>query len=156
MVGPCIGGIKMLSSADCPHCRVRTKVLKQVHIDDAVRRRRVCPDCNYRCTTYERVGVDVPENGKSKSTNGPAPSLAGATTGFGTLGAAQPVAEPTAPRWTAAVQKQVQEYIDLMLPDWIAGRLQTEGGTTLNPPPPNIEEMSLEDQYDAFVAARDA
>ena len=146
----------MPSAAHCPECGKMTHAGKPIHTETAVRRRRICMECRHRYTTYERIGPDVPEDTQQpaasrKPANGTAKAPV-ATSGFGPLGTAQ----PAAPRWTAAVQKQVQEYMDAMLLEWTAGRLHTEGGTLLNPPPPDIEDMSLEDQYDAFVAARDA
>ena len=44
---------------NCPRCESQTKTLETRHVPDgAIRRRRECPDCGHRFTTYERA---VPE-----------------------------------------------------------------------------------------------
>jgi transcriptional repressor NrdR len=44
---------------NCPRCESQTKTLETRRVPDgAIRRRRECPDCGHRFTTYERA---VPE-----------------------------------------------------------------------------------------------
>src|SRR4051812_29560911 len=45
---------------DCPACTRPTRVLESRHAEDgaAIRRRRTCPSCGHRFTTYERRDRD--------------------------------------------------------------------------------------------------
>ena len=46
----------------CPFCSYRdSRVVDSRAVDDGVsiRRRRECPDCGRRCTTYEKYEMDV-------------------------------------------------------------------------------------------------
>ncbi len=46
----------------CPHCDSSTKTLETRRVPDgAVRRRRECPSCGHRFTTYERAVPEVLE-----------------------------------------------------------------------------------------------
>lgn len=49
-------GHKRPSGFRCPRCSAETTVVDSRSIDNGVRRRRACPSCRFRVTTYERVG----------------------------------------------------------------------------------------------------
>jgi transcriptional repressor NrdR len=47
---------------NCPHCETTTRTLETRRVPDgATRRRRECPSCGHRFTTYERAVPETPQ-----------------------------------------------------------------------------------------------
>lgn len=43
----------------CPDCACSMKTLETREQEDSIRRRRTCPSCGLRLTTYERIAEEV-------------------------------------------------------------------------------------------------
>ena len=55
----------------CQFCGSETKVIDSRPVDETIRRRRQCPDCEKRFTTYERVELSMPMVVKSSGNRVP-------------------------------------------------------------------------------------